>query len=90
MQGSGVAIYSINAGNGTLTLVKALFLSGAIVAAKPVSDPSGKFLYFLTGNGKTSAVGAFSINAVSGDLMLLPFQFPLGTPSDARDLVVTP
>jgi hypothetical protein len=89
MQGSGVAIYSINAGNGALTLVKALFLSGVIVAAKPVSDPSGKFLYFLTGGGNTSAVGAFSI-AVSGDLMLLPFQFPLGTPSDARDLVVTP
>ncbi len=90
MEGSGIAIYSINAGNGALTLVKPVFMQGVGAGGKPVSDPSGKFLYFLSGGLNSSAVGAFAINSVTGDITLLPFQIGFGMFADTRDMVVTP
>jgi 6-phosphogluconolactonase (cycloisomerase 2 family) len=88
-----VAIYSINAGNGALTLVKPAFLHTG-QNAELTSDPSGKFLYFLqnggTGINKSGSVGAFAIDPVTGDLKLTVSPLDLAVPSTAWTLAVTP
>jgi len=100
-QGSGIAIYSINAGNGALTLLKSLFhpdipcvVLRECGMGNLTADPSGKFLYFLTNsnsNGvRTGSVGAFAIDPVTGDVSLAFQPIALATPSDVRDMVITP
>jgi hypothetical protein len=102
--GSGIAIYSINAGNGALTLVKLVRFFDLNIpcvvlmqcgTGNLTADPSGKFLYFLTNGGvslldRTGSVGAFAIDPVTGELPLAFQPIPLAAPSDVRDMVVTP
>jgi 6-phosphogluconolactonase (cycloisomerase 2 family) len=104
--GSGIAIYSINAGNGALTLVKLVKFFDLNIPCVVMmqcgtghltADPSGKFLYFLANGGKTASlfdktgsVGAFAIDPATGDLPVAVYRTPLGTPSIASDMVVMP
>ena len=87
MEGWGIALYSINAGNGTLTYIKSVFLDRG--AGNLKADPSGKFLYFLSSDNQT-LVGAFAIDPVTGDVPLAFQPIPLAAPSSAVDMVVTP
>ena len=80
-QGSGIAMYSINAGNGALTLIKSVFLDRG-AGGNLTADPSGKFLYFLTSDNQT-LVGAFAIDPVTGDVSLAFQPIPLAAPSSA-------
>src|SRR4029079_4426807 len=101
-QGSGIAIYSINAGNGALTLLKFLFHPAVPCVVlrecgmrNLTADPSGKFLYFLTNGGvslleKTGSIGAFAIDPVTGDIALAFQPVSLAAPSEVRDMVITP
>ena len=91
--GGDVAIYSINAGNGALTLVNPAFLHTG-QNAELTSDPSGKFLYFIqnsgTGINQFGSVGAFAIDPVTGDLKLTVNPVALPALSIAWTLAVTP
>ena len=101
--GPGIAIYSINAGNGGLTLVKLVRLFDLNIPCVVLmqcgtghltADPSGKFLYFLANGGvsldKTGSVGAFAIDPVTGHLTVALYPTPLGPHSIAVDMIVTP
>jgi 6-phosphogluconolactonase (cycloisomerase 2 family) len=89
ISGSGIAKYSIDAGNGNLFLEKTQFLETSGMGDL-TPDPSGKFLYFLSNGINTGSVGAFAIDPLTGEPRLAFDPKRLGMQSVAVDMVVTP
>ena len=56
MEAWGIALYSIDAGNGALTFIKSVFQENG--AGNVRATPSGKFLYFLSADTETTATGS--------------------------------
>lgn len=86
---SGISLYSINAGDGTLTHVRDLPVGGSPYRLR--GDPSGKFLYVRSNGGYGDSLGGYSINPVNGNLTTLPGSpFPIGTNVIFFEFVLTP
>ncbi len=73
--GGGVAVYSINASSGALTLVNGspfALPSGMGSATAVTADPTGRFVYVSGGSQSgLSGVAAFSVNSIVRGLILV-------------------
>ena len=87
-----ISIYSINAGNGTLTYIKDTAPYGSSPFYGQLRpDPSGKFLYTRVTGANGDEVVGFAINQNTGDLKpIAGSPFPIGANTFAFDIAVTP
>ena len=81
--GGQIAVYSVNSSTGALTLLQTL--GNAVSSPESmVIDPSGRFLYVANDSG---SVGAFAINATTGQLTTIGY---VNTGSGAYGIAMHP